>query len=64
MIEIFGKKVEIVENDVSNACNGCALEDICYPWDAKKINYPCMGADGRLHRHFKIVREKKKIIIK
>ena len=53
MIEIFGKKLEIVENDNSNNCTQCTLKDFCYPY---KYPYPCRDSKGNINRYFKIVK--------
>lgn len=53
MIEIFGRKLEIVENDNSNNCKQCALKDFCYPHG---YPYPCKDSKGNINRYFKIVK--------
>lgn len=55
MIEIFGKKLEIVEGDNSNNCKSCALKEFCYPTN---YPYPCKDANGNINRHFREVKEK------
>lgn len=50
IIEIFGRKLKIVENDTSNNCKECALNDFCYPRD---YPYPCKDSNGNINRHFK-----------
>ena len=49
-IEIFGRKLKIVENDNSNNCKECALNDFCFPY---KYPYPCRDSKGNINRHFK-----------
>ena len=51
-MEIFGRKVEIVE-DNSGSFKKCALSDFCYPYD---YPYPCMDANGKLNRRFELVK--------
>ena len=51
IIEIFGRKLKIVENDNnSNNCKECALNDFCFPY---KYPYPCRDSKGNINRHFK-----------
>ena len=50
IIEIFGRKLKIVENDNSNNCKECALDDFCYPKDYPP---PCKDSNGNINRHFK-----------
>lgn len=52
MIEIFGRKLVIVENDNSNNCQKCALKNIC-PFGLM----PCKNANGEVNRHFEYYRE-------
>ena len=63
-MEIFGRKLKIVENDNSNNCVKCALKDFCYP---KDYPMPCKDANGNHNRHFEIDNAKeitaKKIIV-
>jgi Fe-S-cluster-containing hydrogenase component 2 len=51
MIEIFGRKLEIVE-DNSGTCKKCALSDIC-PFGL----IPCKDSEGNVNRRFEKVRE-------
>lgn len=50
MIEIFGRKLEIVE-DNSGTCKRCALSDIC-PFSLM----PCKDSEGNINRRFERVR--------
>ena len=54
MIEIFGRRLTIVEGDNSNNCQKCALKDFCYPY---KYPMPCKNANGEVNRHFEYYRE-------
>ena len=54
MIEIFGRRLLIVEGDTSNNCKKCALKDFCYPY---KYPMPCKNANGEVNRHFEYYRE-------
>ena len=51
MIEIFGRKLTIVE-DNTNTCKKCALADICSCWPM-----PCRDASGNVNRRFEFVKE-------
>lgn len=51
MIEIFGRKLIIVE-DGSNTCKKCALSDIC-PFGLM----PCKDVRGNVNRRFEKVKE-------
>lgn len=51
MIEIFGRKLTIVE-DNTNTCKKCALSDIC-PLGLM----PCKDACGNVNRRFEEVKE-------
>ena len=51
-MEIFGRKVEIVE-DNSGSCKKCALSDFCYP---DNYPYPCRDAKGNLNRRFELIK--------
>lgn len=51
MIEIFGRKLEIVE-DNSGICKKCALSDIC-PFGSM----PCKDSEGNVNRRFERVRD-------
>lgn len=51
MIEIFGRKLTIVE-DNSNTCKRCALADIC-PMEL----LPCKDANDNVNRRFEKVKE-------
>ena len=50
MIEIFGRKLTIVEDNAYN-CNECALVDIC-PFGLM----PCADASGNINRRFEKVK--------
>lgn len=50
MIEIFGRKLTIVE-DNTNTCKKCALADIC-PFNLM----PCKDAQGNINRRFERVK--------
>lgn len=54
MIEIFGRRLMIVENDNSNNCQKCALKDFCYPYT---YPMPCKNYNGEINRHFEYYRE-------
>lgn len=51
-MEIFGRKVEIVEDNSGN-CKKCALSDFCFPY---KYPYPCKDVSGKLNRRFELVK--------
>ena len=51
-MEIFGRKVEIVE-DNSGSCKKCALFDFCCP---DNYPYPCRDASGKLNRRFELIK--------
>jgi len=51
-MEIFGRKVEIVEDNSGN-CKKCALFDFCYP---DNYPYPCRDASGKLNRRFELIK--------
>lgn len=51
MIEIFGRKLTIVE-DNTNTCKKCALSEIC-PFGLM----PCKDASGNVNRMFENVKE-------
>lgn len=51
MIEIFGRKLTIVE-DNTNTCKKCTLADIC-PFGLM----PCKDASGNVNRRFELVKE-------
>ena len=50
IIEIFGKKYEIIE-DAGNVegCDSCALWNVC---ERTKPLLPCEKSDGKFFRHF------------
>jgi Na+-translocating ferredoxin:NAD+ oxidoreductase RnfC subunit len=50
MIEIFSRKLTIVE-DNTNSCKKCALSDIC-PVELM----PCKDASGNVNRRFEFVK--------
>lgn len=54
VVEIFGRKLQIVENDATNKCGRCALADFCYP---RSYPMPCKDANGNVNRHFEVVKE-------
>ena len=54
VIEIFGRRLKIVENDGLNNCQKCAIKDFCYPHG---YPMPCKDAKGNSNRHFEIVKE-------
>lgn len=65
-IELFGKKLGIVEDDGSQGnCKECALYykamNVCgvIEFAADKLEYgnPCKKADGTNNRHFEIIEE-------
>lgn len=53
VIEIFGKRVKIVqdESDSCNYCDKCALEQICYDILPADETF-CKDAEGDENRHF------------
>ena len=53
VIEIFGRKLKIVEDNSRN-CTKCALKDFCYPYG---YPMPCKAADGSYNRRFELVKE-------
>ena len=56
IIEIFGRRLKIVENDNTNNCQQCALKDFCFPHG---YPYPCKDTKGNVNRHFEVVKEVK-----
>lgn len=54
IVEIFGRKLEIVENN-ENGCTNCALKDFCFP---REYPMPCKDSNGNTNRVFKQVKEK------
>ena len=57
MIEIFGRKLVIIEGDTVNNCGKCALKDFCYPYG---YPMPCKDSKGNVNRHFEVYKEDKK----
>ena len=47
-IDIFGKRLKIVEDDGVN-CDKCVLKPFCYP---RTYPMPCMDSYGNINRHF------------
>ena len=48
MIEIFGRKLIIVE-DNEKGCGKCVLKDFCFP---REYPMPCKDSNGDVNRHF------------
>ena len=51
-IEIFGRKLKIVEDTGNITCNHCALNDICDKLLWEGADRPCEKANGEMTQHF------------
>lgn len=54
VIEIFGKRLKIVqdENDSANICYVCAVKAYCWTGGGDPI---CENAEGEENRHFELI---------
>ena len=55
IVELFGRRMKIVNDSSIFTCNHCALNNICRQLQKEIEERPCEKANGEMNRHFEEV---------